>query len=324
MSKLWTLNAELRSGVLLLDENYELHLRGGPADTSECVFQFPEEVQNDVWVNWDRIIPSKLWDYKVTYVFPARDELEATEKAWSKLEHMASFLSFMSSAPVNIKSYGSVTDAPAEPIPGEQYTTVSLTFEQASEMGERPAIQTESLEFWIEVLMSDQVKTDGFERIARSMRWLQQSHFAKSPVDEFMGLLFAFEAVSHLLKPSGPFYWHCAACDQDVKFCPECGASTEWGGSGRIGMEWFVTEKLRWESKEWRAIWRLRNQVLHGRHDITQREQQSIVGSLARLEEAVVNALRFLLKVPSSAPPTALRQRGQVYGAKLHIKWTKN
>lgn len=324
MSKLWTLNAELRSGVLLLDENYELHLRGDHDDNSEFVFQFPKEVKNGEWVNWDRIIPSKLWDYKVTHVFSARDEQEATEKAWSALEHMASLLSFISSAPVSIKFYGSVTDAPAVPIPGEQYTTISLTFEQASEMGERPAIQTEGLEFWIKVLMSDPVKMNGFERIARSMRWLQQSHFAKSPVDEFTGLVLAFEAVSHLLKPSGPFYWHCAACDQDVTVCPHCGASTEWGGSGNIGMEWFVTEKLGWESKEWRAIWRLRNQVLHGRHDITRREQQSIVGSLVKLEEAVVNALRFLLNVPSSAPPTALRQRGHIYGAKLHVKWTKN
>ena len=139
-----------------------------------------------------------------------------------------------------------------------------------------------------------------------------------------MSLMLAFEAISHLIKPGEPQYWHCSKSDDDIKSCPNCSESTEWTGSGKIRMEHFVTEILGWEKTEWKSIWKLRNLVFHDRHDLTSEQQQSITEHLPKIEEAIVNSLRHLLRVPKNAPPRNLRQRGRFYGAKLYIKWTKN
>lgn len=324
MSDLWKLSAEIRSAVLLIDENYTLSLMGELGDETIITFDFPKKAETDVWSNWDHRIPPNIWDYKITYQFRAKDEEEAQARAWKKLENIAALLSFVSSAPVTIKSHGSITNAPEEPIVGNQYTTISLTFDQAWEEKIQPVLESPDIEYLTKIIVPDNLIHEGEERIFRSMRWLQNSHFASSPVEEFMSLMLAFEAISHLITPAGPHYWHCSRCDEDILSCPNCGESTEWAGSGKIGMAHFVIDILGWKKTDWRRIWKLRNLVFHGRHDLTSEKQQSIVSLLPKLEEAVVNALRYLLRVPKQAPPRSLRQRGRFFGAKLNIKWTKN
>ncbi len=301
MTEIWRLKAVLRSWVLLISEDYELNLSGQPGDSTCIHFAQPRQIENATWVNWEHILPSAVWDYDVSISFPARAENEAQAKAWSKVENIAARLSFLGSAPVRVESYGSITNAPESPVKGTQYTTIALTFDQASEGRRPPIISTEDSEFLPYMLVPDALVTEGKERIERSMHWLQHSHFASTPTDEFMYLMLSLEAVSHLLRP------------------PKLGAR-----SGNPAMRDFVCAKLAWSPKEWNQIWKLRNRVFHGAEDLSSEQQQFITKYLPKLEEAVVNALRYLLKLARKTPPKALRQRGKFYGAKLHVEWTVN
>ena len=323
MSELWRLNAEIRSGVLLIYQDYTLEFHGEPGDDTVIEFCFPQKAEAAIWSNWDHGIPQNLWDYRIIYEFRARDENEARQKAWMKLENLVALLSFVASAPVTIKSYGSITNSPESPTAGQQYTTISKTFEQAWEGRRQPVLETSDIEFLTKLVIPDNLVQNGQERVLRSMKWLQNSHFASSPLEEFIGLMIAFEAVSHLIKPSEAKYQHCSHCDADITTCPVCGHSTEWAGSGKLGMEYFVTQMLGWNKSDWNKIWMSRNYVFHGSHDLTSQQQQEITSHLPKLEQAVVNALRYLLRIPGKSPPKALRQRGRFYGAELYLKWTK-
>ena len=324
MMEIWRLNAEIRSGVLLVDENHTLNLMGDIDDKTSISFDFPQKAESITWQNWDHCMPQNAWDYKITYKFCAKNEDAAQKIAWRKLENIVAFLSFLASAPVIIKSHGSITNAPDNPIIGTQYTTISLTFEQGWVGRKQPAIDSSDIGFLTQIIMPDKIMREGQERILRSIRWLQNSYFSSSPVEEFMSLMLAFEAVSHLLKPSKKNYWQCPHCGEDMASCPKCGESTEWAGSGKIGMEYFVTEILKWESSDWKSIWKYRNLVFHGSQDLTSEQQQEIFTKLHKLETATVNAIRYILRFPENAPPRSLRQRGRFYGAKFYAKWIKN
>jgi hypothetical protein len=324
MNEMWTLSAKLRSGVLLVGESHDLNLSGQPQDGTEIHFARPKLVENASWPNWNHGIPWPTWDYDVSIRFSAKDENDAQEKSWRKLESIAARLSFLGSAPVTVESYGSVTNAPESLVKGTQYTTISFTLEQAWEGRKPPVISEADAKYLPDILVPEAIAKSGMERINRSMRWLQHSHFAPTPADEFMCLMLAFEAVSHLLKVPKPNYWHCQTCNQDITACPNCGASTEWAGSGNIAMRDFVCDKLGWTTDEWKQVWKLRNSIFHGTHDLSAEQQQITTSYLGKLEEAVVSALKYLLNLPREAPPQALRQRNKFYGAKLRVKWTSN
>lgn len=315
----------MRSGVLLISDNHELNLRGRPEDNTTIHFAQPRRVGNATWPYWNRSLPCYVWDYDVSIRFPARDENEAQAKAWSKLENIATRLSFLGSAPVTVESYGSVTNAPELPVRGVEYTTIAFTFEQAWVERKPPIIAEKEAKFLAQTLVPDTLAREGGDRIDRSMRWLQHSHLASIPTDEFICLMLSFEAVSHLLiKQPRKRYWHCQSCDKDITECPSCGASTEWAGSGNLAMRDFVRDKLAWSRQQWDQVWELRNYVFHGTQDLSSEQQQAVATHLPKLEEAVVYALKCLLKLPWKAPPQVLRQRGQSYGAKLHARWTPN
>lgn len=175
-----------------------------------------------------------------------------------------------------------------------------------------------------DILVTDPIIAKGEERINRSMRWLQHSYFSSTPIDEFISLMLAFEAISHLLKQPEPRYWYCSSCKKDVVECPECGASTEWAGSGSLAMRDFVCGRLAWPQKKWKTIWKLRNLIFHGSQELSAIQQQTIFTHLGDLEDSVLSALKILLKLPENSPPKTLRQRGMFYGASLHTKWKQN
>ena len=86
-------------------------------------------------------------------------------------------------------------------------------------------------------------------------------------------------------------------------------------------MQDFVCTVCRWSVEEWRKVWALRNAVFHGAQDLSSEQQQDIARYLPKLEEAIINALRYLLKIGKDKPPLATRPRNRFYGAKLHLEW---
>ncbi|MCK4726323.1 MAG: hypothetical protein KAT29_10985 [Anaerolineales bacterium] len=105
------MEAEIRSGVLLIDENHTINLLGETGTDTVITFDFPEKFETGTWSNWDHGIPQNVSDYKFIYKFRAENEEKAHSKAWIKLENIVALLSFLSSAPVTIKSHGSITNA---------------------------------------------------------------------------------------------------------------------------------------------------------------------------------------------------------------------
>lgn len=222
-----------------------------------------------------------------------------------------------------IGSYGSVTDGPAVPIAGHNYTTVALSWGADHATGvEPPVLKKEHVGSLANVLVPDELTSTGGERINRSLAWLQQSHFALTPVHEFMSLMLAFEALSHLLEPVPPRHWQCASCGNETPACPSCGVSTASAGPSSHSMRRYVTQTLKWTSQKWKEVWSLRNIVSHGSHDLSWEEQQKTISLLRPMELAVVSALHRLLRLPKGAPPTAPRLRGWAHSAVLSVTWT--
>ena len=264
------------------------------------------------------------WDYDISICFAAENEKEAQSVAWPLIEKIPSRLSFFGSAPVKLKSPGSLTNAPEKPAKGTQYEWIGLADQQVTEVSRVPRIGVDQVNQVLESLLRFSLREQGGERIDRSMRWLQKSYLAESPTDEFLSLMLSFEAISYLLKEPKSRYWRCNACSHTITNCPKCGASTDSGLTGVPAMRDFVCRKPRpgWTRTQWNQVWKLRNKIVHGEHDLSREEERHIVRHLRNLEEVVVNALRFLLKLPKDGLPSTLRPRSKFHDARLRIVYT--
>lgn len=324
MDKLWFYKAKLITGVLIIGEGFEINFIGKQEHQKKIHFSKPKRLENPRWMSRDNAIPPTSWEYEVLMELHAKDADSALTIGSHKLESMAARLSFFGVAPVIITSYGGVTDAPKVQKKGEQYTSLIFASEQAFEYEEPPLTisKQDAQNHLANILLPDELVSEGMERIERSMRWLQHSYLMPTSTDEFAHLMLAFEGISSLLKTPSPRYWHCSSCKQDTTACPHCDASTQWSGSGNIAMKKFVIDNLGWSGKKWKNLWKLRNKLFHGTHDLTLNNQQEISKLLPDLEAAVVSAIRFVLNLPQDAPPKTLRSRVPFEGAKIFLQWT--
>lgn len=319
MSELWRHTATITCPILLVDEDADINLTSERADAYKIHFSKPTKIEGAPFVNWDHRIQT-VYEYNISISFLARKE-EALGNACSRIENLASRLSFFCSAPVEIKSYGSCTNAPVKPKPGTTYTVDSLSFDQAWTSGKILVINEPGIQSLGKFLIPDSLIPNGGERIERSIRWLHHSHFASTPIEEFMYLMLSFESLSNLIKEPKTYYWHCPKCEKDIISCPICGSSTSWSGSGNLAMKEFVCSKLKWNEKSWKEIWELRNKVFHGSQDLTFEQQQRIIHYLKPLEEAAIAAVGYLIRGKKSIPSLHGRERGGFFGARLHVEY---
>jgi hypothetical protein len=239
------------------------------------------------------------------------------KEAWVALDRVAASLSFGLSAPVIFLNHGSLTNAPTEPLPGEEYTTLVRSRETAAEVpppegGDTDVVRQACVNSFV---------NEGMERVHRSMRWLQQSHYAQTPVEEFICIMIGLEAISgHLGEP--PMHrWRCGTCRTETPSCPSCGTPTDRPGTGEAALRRFVCSQLGWPVEEWKAAWKLRNKLVHGHEDVSGSELNRVLSALPRIEHALISALRCILRLPTEAPPRRLRDRNPYYEAVLHVKW---
>ena len=333
MAETWTVKAILRTGFLLIDEQHQVVMQGDDQDPSligypngtntRIHFGWPRRVEDAGWSSWD-VILAPAWDYDVSISFSAEDEHEAQAIAWPLLEKIAGRLSFFGSSPVALKSPGGLTNAPEQPAKGTQYKFFGFADQPVTALAGTPRIGADQVNLVLGNLLRLSLREKGGERIDRSMRWLQQSYHALSPTVEFLCLMLSLESMSYLLKGPEPRYWHCNACGETLKVCPKCGANTNSGTSAVPSMRDFVCRKPKpgWSKRQWTEVWRLRNKIVHGEQDLSREEQRTIATQLRNLEEVVVNALRYLLRLPPKAPPSTLRPRGKFHDAMLKITYT--
>jgi hypothetical protein len=319
MAEIWSLKARLRCWLQLGNSPQPIELRWGQPGEG-IFFGAPQEAPKET-PGWESVEPLPAWDYDVTIRFEAATPEEAQALAWRRLERLAARLSFAACAPVKVLYRGSLTNAPETPVEGVDYLLIITPDQQFAQRAERLTIVDQDLPLIGKLLAARILSGTGTDRIDRSLRWLQSSHFASTPADEFVCLMLAFEAISHLLKPGTKRYWHCDSCDRDVQSCPQCGASTEWAGSGNLAMQEFVIQKLGWNKEQWREAWKQRNLLFHGTQDLSHEQQGEIAAQLGPLETAVVTALKVLLRLPPNAPPRAVCQRNPFFDAMLRITW---
>ena len=285
----------------------------------EVVFEPVAFHETYEWPGYSRVIPQRAWDYavKVERTDERPDAQEVARDSWAALDRIAATLSFGLSAPVIALNHKSATDAPAEPVAGEEYTTLSYTRETVAEA---PPPGGSNIDVLRQACLNGFVN-EGMERVHRSMRWLQQSHYAQTPVEEYICIMIGLEAISGHLGEPPTHRWRCTTCGMETPSCPSCGAATDWPATGEGILRRFVCSQLKWPLAEWKAAWKLRNVLVHGHRDISGAELSEVLRTLPRVEQALIAALRCILRLPAKAPPQRLRDRNPYYDAVLHVKW---
>jgi hypothetical protein len=321
MMQKWTHTAIIQSAVLLVSEDTEINFTDESGEPFVYIAK-PKRIDKPKWTIWDNDLPLPAWEYQVTFRhLEGDDPSEISLLANRQIESLAARLSFFTSAPVEIVSLGHVTNAPKEPVKGEEYTVIQMAAQQAMEFTYLP-IESDQLQYLARLFAQSAIEHKNYDRIDRSMRWLQRSRLADSPTDEFTCLIIALENLSKLLSPSTKQFWRCSACKKDVESCPHCGKSTEHEGSGSRPLSTFVNDILKWPPGKWAKIWTLRNKVLHGSADLTLEDESYLLEHVVDLEAAVVHAIRHILHISHQSPPLSVRHRVPFYAAKLVISWT--
>lgn len=326
MKENWKLKATIKAFAQIGDEKVKSTFLGFDDSKSQKIkIEKLEKIENESWINWDHAVGRPVWKYRITIFFNNLSQDEVMSIAWKKLENLVNYLSFFTSAPISVYDYGGLSNVPDFPVSGVEYTSIGFSTETAWEGADKALITDDLLKKYDHFLLANDTNLVGQERINRSIRWLQHSYYSPTPLDEFTALMLAFEAISHLLKTPEKSYYTCRACQKKVEKCPHCEASTEWAGSGNRSMEDYVCNTLNWTKKEWKEVWKHRNNIFHGGVDTSISQQGKISVILPKLEYAVVSALKMVLKLPAGSPPFSSRSRSSLYflghGAHLIIKW---
>lgn len=322
MTQVWTHKATVWSAALLVNKETSFLFEESVAAFPKIAISEPKQVANATWSTWDNALPPMAWEYEITFRFEAETTDEAYRIALQEVDDLAARLSFFASAPVQVVSCGSVTNAPEIPEEGVEYDSLALGLTLAIEASEL-VIGEQQVKSLVNLLFGKERQQATLGRVERSMRWLQHSRLSANATDEYIGLMVAFENLAPLLGEPIKRYWRCNKCKQDIEACPECGESTEWKGSGNLAMEAFVCNVLHWQPERWSRAWTMRNKVLHGSRDLTVEDEAKIIDFLPDLEGAVINAIRHVINLPHKSMPHKLRQRAAIYHAHTAIKWKK-
>jgi len=235
----------------------------------------------------------------ITIQLAKKDHAEAWEAAQWWSDEVAATLSFLISRRVSMTKL-EVTDAPPVVVAGKDYELL-IKPDKAATISPPTILPATDLAITVKARP---------ERVSRAMRWLHRARNAREPIDEFICLVVALESVSHLLGSGGMAYWQCAYCKQEYKACPACGSTTGRKTSGSEMLREFVVQQLAWEETDWRAVWRLRNALLHGEGDISHEVSRvEFPPLLPRLEKAAVSAIKVVAGLSPEHSPTTLAPR---------------
>jgi hypothetical protein len=256
----WTLRATIRTPIPAMPPPHAPVVL--PGRGREVTFEQSEVHDNYAWPRYSRLVSRRAWDYKVTIrIFDKRyDAQEIARDLWASLDRLTAALSFGFSEPVSIVDYGSVTNAPRDTIPGEEYVTLI----HSDEITVEESISSIDNLKTIKQACQNGFLTEDMERIHRSMWWLQQSHYAHTPAEEYICIMIGLESLTGHLGVLPTYPWRCGHCEVQIPNCPHCGAGTDRPGSGEAILRKFVSNELKWPRKEWQMAWKLRNILVHG------------------------------------------------------------
>jgi hypothetical protein len=321
----------LRSGFLILSENHNCILEGENYSFKKIHFGIPVKVDDRNFRTWDGVTVSPLWDIPVELEFDSvkagKTEEELNFLGRKKLESLAVRMSFITSIPVEVLPGGGLKplNNGIQEIDGVIHGQSVYVATEFGQFHPPKTLNHKGVELFKEFFFADKLAKEGSERIERSLRWLLHSYKAPTVIDEFISLMIAFEAISKLLSAEGETinYWKCEKCKKVCKECPNCSADTGWDKPGNEKMGDFVTKHLSWTKKEWKALWKLRSNISHGSRDISFEEEQEVIRSIEKTEQAVTSALSHVIGFPNNIPAN-LRPRNQFYGpAKVVVNWTR-
>jgi len=301
----WTLKAKIRCDALIGPGKVQIALPGGRRH--KCIRSLEMDRPRKV----EGRLSTVASEFDLKLLLEAGDTEEARYLAPRCVQEVCAALAFLASAPADVRDV-IVTNAPAEPVPGTEYTTVAYSAAKSQVL---PTVMAANDVAFL-ILRKP-------ERVIRALRWIQKSHFTDNVLDEFTCLMVAFESVSQLLKAGDTRYWHCSACGEDIRECPACGESTESKMSGVDAMREFAVGSLGWSERDWRTAWQWRCRLLHGEADVSADEEHAVAPYLPQLEEGAIAAIKRVLGLPEEHLPARGRHRVPFSDPQLVINWRK-
>ena len=329
---IWVHHAKLKSSVVLVHPELTIDLNHS-SEHKIIKFEPPKQITDDErWEGWETSLRS-TWVYSVSIEYKAwvledGSAEDAKIKAHRNLDNLASLMSFLASSPVKVDDYGSTRTPPGEEIAGGTYRLITLDAQLGFTEQQIAVIDETSLRNDLtRLLMSDALSKPGGDRISRSLRWLQRSYEATTPVDDFLCLMLSLEGISligeKMSKGKEKIYWVCNRCKAEYQNCPNCKASTGRVASGSALIRRFLEQKVGWTGKQWNDLWAIRSKIAHGSQDLTKYDQIKLANTLSQLEIATIAALKFVLEIPNESEPKNVRQRSQFTDASLDITFTR-
>lgn len=132
-----------------------------------------------------------------------------------------------------------------------------------------------------------QEPADRRQRLIRSMRWLRRARTTKDEIDVFASLAIAYEAVTGLLPSPAP---------------KSTGKRTR-KASGSERLSHFAVKHAGVAPGDWKVVGRLRHALFHGGLAEDRDTRDQLDAAVPALKKTIVEALRFLLKLPNHWPP---------------------
>jgi rubrerythrin len=311
----WKLKSQIRSGVLLADEDTDLVLKDNPPNHLIIRFSKPERVERPIYPAQAQCVNQPHWIYDVVIEFTANNEDDARLAGWNKLDSLVERLSFLGSVAVLIEKRGTMTNCPDDPVSGTTYVMLIHPDDMATISDYLPTIPAEQIQPLAHVLMSE-FKGKHRDHLDRAFHWLHRSHFATTIEDQFAGMMLSFEALSSIFRTDQIRFWKCRHCGNELRKCPACHETTGSDGGGNVIMESFVCNTLAWPRDKWQRIWKIRNRILHGGR-VPYRE---VADDLEEVEKAVICAFRIILRIPDGIPPQIIRERSPFASARLRVE----
>jgi hypothetical protein len=130
-------------------------------------------------------------------------------------------------------------------------------------------------------------------QIRRILAWLRKALQEEDVVDSFISLCIASELLSHQFEFNG----------NSIRKCKKCGYEELISPGTRQRLENFLIKQIGYSNDTVEAIWKLRNEVLHGGFIRSAQNERELHALRDQLLLSVVKGTKMLLKMKKSDPP---------------------
>lgn len=148
------------------------------------------------------------------------------------------------------------------------------------------------------VLDPSLLKGDLSPEVERAISWFVTGLSSQNPIHRVVSHWTGLET----LAPEKRGNWQCNTCHTEIKKCPRCGAATE-GIKSVITIKTYLKEELGVDSKEFRRLYRFRNNIIHGELAMDPKGIAETGDKSIKIEQLLLQAIKKALKWPNHKTP---------------------